>query len=149
MKRFFVRCFLDWPDSLASHFNWLAPLFARFVVGWIFLWRGWDDFHSLHSMARDFGHWGIHDAQHVAPIISGIELAGGAFLLLGFLSRISAMLLAAIMVGFLTLTRWSDVHSVQAFVSFEETQFLAIFLWLAVAGAGPLSVDNWIQGKSA
>ena len=28
--------------KFASYFNWLPPLVARLVVGWVFLWSGWE-----------------------------------------------------------------------------------------------------------
>jgi len=36
-----VQWLIDWPRRLAGHLGWLAPLVARIVVGWVFLWSGW------------------------------------------------------------------------------------------------------------
>jgi putative oxidoreductase len=144
MNKFFVRCFLEWPDSVAAHFTWLAPLFGRLVVGWVFLWRGWNYVHGL-QIAPELAQLGIYHARMLAPVISGIELGGGVFLLLGFISRFSAGLLSIIMVLVLTLGHRGALHSLTGFVSMKETQYLALFLWLAVAGAGPLSLDSLIQ----
>jgi putative oxidoreductase len=144
MKKFLVRCFLEWPDNLARHLTWLAPLFGRIVVGWIFLWRGWNDVHA-RSMNLDLGSWGASHAHLVAPLVSGIELAGGIFLLLGFISRFSAGLLSVVMILVLAMAHRGALHSVTGFVSLKETQYLALFLWVAVAGAGPFSLDNLIQ----
>jgi putative oxidoreductase len=142
MKKFFISTFLDYPDAIAAHFKWLAPLFSRLIVGWIFLWRGWSDLHShLHLPNRDL----VFLRVHLEPIFSCIELAGGLFLLLGFVSRLSAGALAVVMILLLALTRWSEVHSVDAFVGLKEAQFLALFLWLGVAGPGPMSVDTLIE----
>jgi putative oxidoreductase len=37
-------------------------------------------------------------------------------------------------------------------LGFEEFEYLALFLWLAIAGAGPLSLDHllerWYRGAS-
>jgi putative oxidoreductase len=147
MNKFFVRAFLEWPDSLAKHFVWLAPLFGRFVVGWIFLWKGWSDVQTPHALANDLSRWGLPYTHSLSPIFSGIELAGGIFLLLGFISRLSAGTLAIIMLLTLILTRWNGVHTLSAFVGLKETQYLSAFLWLAIAGGGPLSLDNLIQKK--
>jgi hypothetical protein len=32
---------IGWPERVAQHLGSLAPLFARIVVGWAFLWSGW------------------------------------------------------------------------------------------------------------
>ena len=31
---------IGWPERVAQHLGSLAPLFARIVVGWVFLWSG-------------------------------------------------------------------------------------------------------------
>lgn len=149
MNKFMFRCFMEWPDSVATHFGWLAPLFGRVVVGWIFLWRGWSDVHSL-QVAPEFGSWGIHHAHILAPIVSGIELGGGIFLMVGLISRFSAGLLSIIMLLVLIMAhRGAAWHSMSTFVGVKETQYLALFLWVAVAGAGPVSLDSLIQHKPA
>ena len=36
----------------------------------------------------------------------------------------------------------ADVDSLETLLGFEETSYLALFLWLAVDGPGPLSLDR-------
>src|SRR5262249_58589283 len=69
---------------------WLAPLFARLVVGYTFLLSGWGKFQDLPRITANFVDWGIPFPQFMTPLVSGIELFGGLFLLLGLLTRISA-----------------------------------------------------------
>ena len=38
--------------------------------------------------------------------------------------------------------KWGDVDSAYTLLGFEETLYLAIFLWLAIAGAGAVSLDR-------
>jgi putative oxidoreductase len=42
-----------------------------------------------------------------------------------------------------------QVDSLEALLGFDETEYLALFLWLAIAGAGALSVDYWITRRPA
>jgi hypothetical protein len=35
-----VQSLIQWPERIARHLAWLAPLFARITVGRIFLWSG-------------------------------------------------------------------------------------------------------------
>ena len=35
----------------------------------------------------------------------------------------------------------SEVDSLLGFLGLEETMYFALFLWLAIAGGGPISVD--------
>ena len=39
--------------------------------------------------------------------------------------------------------KWGDVDSLETLLGFDETEYLALFLWLAIAGAGLVSVD-WL-----
>jgi putative oxidoreductase len=37
--KFLARWLIEWPQQVAVYLSWLAPLFARITVGWVFLWR--------------------------------------------------------------------------------------------------------------
>jgi len=43
---FVLHGLIDWPRGVASRLQWLAPLFARIVVGWVFLLSGWGKLHT-------------------------------------------------------------------------------------------------------
>ena len=36
-----IRWLIEWPGQVPQHLTWLAPLFARITVGWVFMWSGW------------------------------------------------------------------------------------------------------------
>jgi hypothetical protein len=40
---------------------------------------------------------------------------------------------------------WGDVDSLETLLGFDEFEHLALFLWLAVAGAGRVSIDHWLE----
>jgi putative oxidoreductase len=40
--------------------------------------------------------------------------------------------------------KWADVDSLETLLGFDEFEYLALFLWLAIAGPGPVSVDYWV-----
>jgi putative oxidoreductase len=69
--RSLVQWLINWPESVASHLIWLAPLFARITVGWVFLWSGWGKLNSLPQVTENFIGWGIPHAQVLAPFVSG------------------------------------------------------------------------------
>src|ERR1700742_189962 len=81
---------LVWPQSVAEHLTWLAPLFARITVGWVFMLSGWGKLHNLPQVTENFIGWGIPFPHFFTPLTSGIEFFGGLFLLFGLLTRISA-----------------------------------------------------------
>ena len=136
---------IDWPRRVAGHLTWLAPLFARITVGWVFLLSGWGKLHNLPQVTENFVGWGVPAPQVLAPFVSGIEFFGGLFLLLGLLTRISAGALGITMIVAIRSAKWAEVDSLETLLGFDEFEYLALFLWLAIAGAGVVSVDHWLE----
>ena len=48
---------IAWPERTASHFPWAGALFARLVVGWVFLWSGWGKLQNLPAITENFISW--------------------------------------------------------------------------------------------
>ena len=93
-----VDTLIEWPRSVARHLEWLGPLFARIVTGWVFLWTGWGKLTHLPLVTQNFEGWGIPAPQLLAPFASGVEFFGGILLLVGLLTRISAGALGVVMI---------------------------------------------------
>jgi putative oxidoreductase len=138
---------IGWPERVARHLQWLAPLFARIVVGWVFMWSGWGKLHNLPAITENFVGWHIPAPHILAPFVSGVELFGGIFLLLGLMTRISAGALGVTMIVAIASAKWADVDSLETLLGFDETEYLALFLWLAIAGAGVVSLDWLLERK--
>ena len=139
-----VQLLIQWPRSVAAHLTWLAPLFARLTVGYVFLLSGWGKLQHLPQVTENFVGWGIPAPHLLAPFVSGVEFFGGAFLLLGLVTRISAGALGITMIVAIRSAKWADVDSLETLLGFDEFEYLALFLWLAIAGPGVLSLDNWL-----
>jgi putative oxidoreductase len=139
---------IEWPRRVAAHLQWLAPLFARIVVGWVFLLSGWGKLHNLPRVTENFIGWGIPFPHVLTPFVSGVEFFGGLFLLLGLLTRISAGALGITMIVAIASAKWADVDSLATLLGFDETEYLALFLWLAIAGAGRVSVDYLLERRA-
>ena len=108
----------------------------------MFLWSGWGKLNNLPAITENFIGWGIPFPHILTPFVSGVEFFGGLFLLLGLLTRISAGALGITMIVAIKSARWADVDSLETLLGFDETEYLALFLWLAIAGAGPVSIDR-------
>src|SRR5215475_13396822 len=132
---------IGWPERVAQHLTWLAPLFARITVGWVFLWSGWGKLHNLPQVTENFIGWGIPFPHFLTPLTAGIGFFGGLFLLLGLFTRISAGALGVTMIVAIKAAKWDQVGSLEDLLGFDETEYLALFLWLAIAGPGSLSLD--------
>jgi putative oxidoreductase len=143
--KFLGKWLIEWPRSVAQHLTWLAPLFARITVGWVFMWSGWGKLNNLPQVTENFVGWGIPFANALSPFVSGVEFFGGLFLLAGLLTRISAGALGITMIVAIKSAKWADVDSLETLLGFDEFEYLALFLWLAIAGAGRVSIDHFLE----
>jgi putative oxidoreductase len=50
----FITVFYDWSRIVAGYFAWAGPLVVRIVVGWVFLWSGWEKLQILPVMVKRF-----------------------------------------------------------------------------------------------
>ena len=57
--RLLIDWLIAWPERVARHLMWLAPLFARITVGWVFLLSGWGKLNNLPQVTENFIGWGI------------------------------------------------------------------------------------------
>jgi putative oxidoreductase len=145
--RLLVDWLIGWPERVAQHLRWLAPLFARITVGWVFLLSGWGKLHNLPQITENFIGWGIPFPHILTPFVSGVEFFGGLFLLLGLLTRISAGALGITMIVAIRAARWGDFNSLDGLLGLDEFEYLALFLWLAIAGPGVVSLDYLLQRR--
>ena len=143
--KFVVHWLIEWPRRVAHHLTWLAPVVARITVGWVFMLSGWGKLHALPQVTENFVGWGIPLPQILAPFVSGVEFFGGLFLLLGLLTRISAGALGITMIVAIASAKWADVDSLETLLGFDEFEYLALFLWLAIAGSGSVSLDALLE----
>jgi putative oxidoreductase len=140
-----VDWLIDRPESLSGYFAWLPPLVARIVVGWVFMWSGWAKLNNLPQMIENFTGWGIPYPTILTPFVSGMEFFGGLLLLLGLFTRIAAPPLVIVMIVAIISAKWDQIDSLETLLGFEEVAYMALFGWLAVAGPGPISLDNLLQ----
>jgi putative oxidoreductase len=140
-----VDLLIGWPARVATYFSWLGPLVARIIVGSVFLWSGWGKINNLPIVIDNFVGWGIPFAKILTPFVSGVEFIGGILLLLGLCTRIAAVPLAIVMIVAIMSAKWDEVDSLETLLEFDESAYFALFLWLAVAGPGPISFDHLLQ----
>jgi putative oxidoreductase len=147
--KFLVRLLIDWPGRIAAYFSWLAPLVARVTVGWVFLWSGWGKLNDLPTVIENFAGWGIQFPHVLAPFVSTVEFLGGLLLLLGLFTRLAAVPLIVVMIVAALTAKWDEVDSLETLLGSDEVAYLALFLWLAIAGPGSISCDSVLQRSSS
>jgi putative oxidoreductase len=139
-----ITVFYDWSRVVAGYFSWAAPLAARIVVGWVFLWSGWTKLNQLPRMIDNFRDWGIPAPEFFTPLASGTEFVCGILLLIGLLTRFAAVPMMIVMAVAIISAKWADVDSLETFLGFDEVAYFVMFAWLAIAGPGPVSVDRLV-----
>lgn len=137
-----------WPKRIAAHFEWAGPLVARLTVGYVFMLTGWAKLQNLDQVTEYFTSLGIPAPHILTPFVAGLECFGGLFLMLGIFTRLSAGGLAVTMIIAILSAKWAEIDSLHTLLGFEETLFLALFTWLAIAGAGKASLDYAIERNS-
>jgi putative oxidoreductase len=147
--KFLLRLLLDWPERLAAYFSYLAPLVARVTVGWVFLWSGWGKLDDLPTVIENFAGWGIPFPHVLAPFVSIVEFLGGLLLLLGLFTRLAAVPLVVVMIAAVCAAKRTEIDSLETLLGFDEVAYMALFLWLAVAGPGPISLDSLLRHSSS
>ena len=139
-----ITVLYDWPRIVTGYLTWLPPLAIRIVVGWVFLWTGWQKLNFLPRMIENFREWGIPAPEILTPFASGMEFVGGLLLLVGLLTRVVSIPMMIIMLVAIASAKWGDVNSLQTLLGFEEISYFVMFGYLAVAGPGPVSLDHFI-----
>jgi putative oxidoreductase len=140
-----VDLLIGWPARIAAYFSWVGPLVARVVIGAVFLWSGWGKLSDLPTVIDNFVGWGIPFPKILAPFVAGVEFAGGILLLLGLFTRLAAVPLVIVMIVAIISAKWDEIDSLETVLEFDESAYLALFLWLAIAGPGPISLDHPLQ----
>jgi putative oxidoreductase len=133
--------------SFASRLDWAAPLVARVTLGVLFISTGWGKVHDLDKVTGFFTELGIPMPHLNAVMVSFVELIGGGLLLLGLGARFAALpLMASMAVAILTAQR-EQVHGLPDLFGLVEWTYLALLLWVALAGPGKVSLDHWLVAK--
>ena len=132
----------------AAALAFLAPLVTRVVVGWAFYLTGSGKWAHFDNTVTFFTELGIPFPEANAAFVASLELVGGICLILGLLTRLMATGLASTMVvALLTADKARFVESWSTASEISPTDisafvFLLFFLWLALYGPGPLSLDR-------
>ena len=124
-------------------------LVLRLVWGWQFLVTGLGKLQNHARVTEFFTSLGIPAPGLNAWFIGGLEMVGGALLLVGFLSRPIAFLLAGNMtVAYLTADRPALLgvfHDLDTFLKADPFWFFFVSVVVLTLGPGAISVDRLIS----
>jgi putative oxidoreductase len=138
----FARPALDRLAKGADRLSFLGPTLARLTVGLVFVGTGWGKLHSIPDVTEFFRTLHIPGPGFHARLVAGTEFFGGLLILVGLGTRLVSLPLAFTMVVAIVTAKRDNLDGLTALVGLEEWSYLVLFLWLALAGAGPLSLDG-------
>ena len=133
--------------TLARRLEPLGPTLARLTVGLVFIGTGWGKLHTLPDVTEYFTSLGIPMPGLNARVAAATEFFGGILVLVGLGTRLAVLPMAFTMVIAILTAKRADIHGLTDLVGFEEWSYLVFFIWLAVAGAGPLSLDRLLAPR--
>lgn len=141
--------------ALAHRLAWLAPLLARLVIGLVFVKTGWGKLQNLEPVVEYFRSLGIPAAEIQAPFAASMELVCGALVLLGLFTRLAAIPLIVIMIVALKTAFGEQLSAAGGGIDWlnelfglSEFLYVTLLVWLAIAGAGALSLDRAFFGRA-
>lgn len=151
---FVLRCKIAYASFERALYAFRSPLLllVRLYWGFQFMQNGWGKLHNLAHVTDFFTSLHVPAPGLMAPAIALLEFVGGIFLILGLLSRLTALLLALDMVvAFLLADRAALATAFTAdpskFYCADPFTFLCASIVIAVFGTGALSVDYLLAGK--
>ena len=149
-RKFFLADRKKAIKGIVEKWLWLPPFLARMLVGIFFIQTGLSQLHDLDN-SKDILNlfWSaIRFEYRWLPFFPAVELVCGAFILLGCLTRFSAVLLFGIMVVSFLDTRFRGFAGVNLF-DLQEFVVMALLAGLCAAGAGSASLDRILFKRNA
>jgi putative oxidoreductase len=144
--------FLVLARGIANMAQPFAALATRLVIGWAFLIEGIEKCRHYATLAQYFASIHIPQSYVIAALVAGVELIGGACLIVGLGTRIAAVVLASVRIAAIMAVYRSEVIEAiaSADVSILEVTpvlFVMFLLWLVTFGPGAFSIDRMFFGK--
>lgn len=148
----FIKNSLDRLRTTSDKASFIGPTLARLTLGVLFIGTGWGKLHTLPDVTAFFASLHIPAPAFQARLASSTEFFGGILILVGLGTRLASLPMAFTMVVAIWTAKRGDIDGLSTLLGFEEWSYIVMFLWLAVAGAGPLSLDAlWtrLRGRQA
>ena len=120
----------------------VAVLAGRVLLSILFITAGFGKLTSIAGTAGFFGSIGLPLPTVAAVVVGLVELVGGLAILVGFKTRIAAIVLALFVLAATAVAHLDFSQAGNALMLQKHLGLTAGLLLLAVLGAGPLSIDG-------
>ena len=120
----------------------------RLIVGIVFVMHGGEKLFvfGIHHVVGYFGSIGVPSPALFAPLVTAVELLGGAALILGLATRWVAIFLTIDMIGVILVAKFTGGFFAPAGFEYELTLLVAN-LSLLLTGGGAASLDSRIRKR--
>jgi putative oxidoreductase len=119
----------------------LAILVGRILISILFILAGFGKLTAISATAGWFGSIGLPVPTVTAVVVGLVELLGGLAILLGFQTRIAAIVIALFTVGATLVAHLDFADQMQVLMLQKNLAIAGGLLILAAVGAGSYSVD--------
>jgi putative oxidoreductase len=128
-------------DAKAAGFHDIALVIGRILVGLLFIVAAYNKFKGYDGTIAYFTRLGMPAASVMAPLVTLFELAAAVLLIVGYQTRIVALLLAAFVVAaaMIAHTNFGDGNQLNHFL--KNVAIAGGCLAFFVSGPGSYSVD--------
>ncbi|MBX3596038.1 MAG: DoxX family protein [Rhizobiaceae bacterium] len=119
----------------------LLLLIGRAFLSVLFILAGFSKLTGIAGTAQFFASVGLPAPTIVAILVGLLELFGGLAILVGFQTRIVALVLAAFTLAATAVAHLNFADAMQVLLAQKNLAIAGGFLVLAASGAGSYSVD--------
>lgn len=128
-------------ETANSGLNSIAVLIGRVFISILFILAGWAKLTAISGTAGYFGSLGLPMPTVTAVLVGLIEFLGGLAILIGFQTRIAAVIVALFTIGAILVAHMDFSDGLNVMMAQKNLAIAGGLLALAAYGAGSYSVD--------
>lgn len=128
-------------ETANSGLNSIAVLIGRVFISILFILAGWAKLTAISGTAGYFGSLGLPMPTVTAVLVGLIEFLGGIAILVGFQTRIAAVIVALFTIGATLVAHMDFSDGLNVMMTQKNLAIAGGLLALAAYGAGNYSVD--------
>ncbi len=129
-------------STVSASQNSIVILISRIFLAILFILAGWGKLTGLEGTAQYFGAIGLPMPSVTAVLVGLVEFVGGLAILIGFQTRIAAVVVALFTIGATLVAHMDFAEGMNALMAQKNLAIAGGLLLLAVTGAGAYSVDR-------
>ena len=129
-------------STVSASQNSVIILIYRVFLAILFILAGWGKLNGLEGTAQYFGAIGLPMPSVTAVLVGLVEFVGGLAILIGFQTRIAAVVVALFTIGATLVAHMDFAEGMNALMAQKNLAIAGGLLLLAVTGAGAYSVDR-------